>query len=224
MCTAEYNYDPTNPAPMLGGNNLPLPVFFKTAGCGFTEQSSRERRKDVLTFDSAPLPEDMAVVGPVKAKLFVSSSANDTDFFVTLSDYTFGKSTLVRYGMLRMRWRDSESVQSPHLSPKQVYEITVKLDSTAYVFPKGHRVRVSVSSAANPYYNANSNTGQFDQIKNVTPVVAHNVIYMSSEYPSQLVLPIVAIKDLPENHAFPSTSEESMPLVVTTEESKPIVV
>jgi len=213
MCTAEYDYDPEDPSPMIGGNNLPIPIFSKIAHCGHADQSSRESRQDVVTFDSAPLAEDMAVVGPVQAKLFVSSSANDTDFFVTLSDLS-RKSTLVRYGLIRMRWRDSESVQSPHLAPGKVYEVSVKLDSTAYVFPKGHRIRVSVSSAANPYYNPNSNTGQFDLVEKVTPVVAHNVIHMGAEYPSHLVLPVVAIKDIPENRAFPSLSEETVTVVV----------
>ena len=44
----------------------------------------------------------------------------------------------------------------------QVYVANVNMGYTAYIFPKGHRIRVSISSAANPYYNPTSNTGAND--------------------------------------------------------------
>jgi hypothetical protein len=205
----EYEYNPKNPAPMIGGNNLPIPVFSQVPHCGYADLASRERRRDVLTFDSEPLSDDMAIVGSIEAKLFVSSSANDTDFFVTLSDLYKGRSTLVRYGIQRMRWRDNDRVQSPSLVPGEVYEVNVRLASTAYVFPKGHRVRVSVSSAAHPYYNPNYNTGTFSLTnKTVKPVVAHNTIHMGSSHPSQIRLPLVSFKDIPENVAFPSLGDQ----------------
>merc|ERR1712194_198005 len=113
---------------MLGGANIPF--VSKTEGCGTADQVSRERRADVVVFDSPKLDADLPVVGRIAAKLFVSSSANDTDFVVTLSDITPGwfgssirmKSMLVRFGAVRMRWRDSDSVQTSMI-PNQVYEV-----------------------------------------------------------------------------------------------------
>jgi len=52
-----YDYDPAKPTPMVGGANLP-PIT-KTPGCGTADQSGRERRSDVIVFNSEVLTEDM---------------------------------------------------------------------------------------------------------------------------------------------------------------------
>lgn len=203
-----YTYDPTDPAPMLGGNNLPIPVYSKVKGCGTEDQTSREDRSDVLVFESQPLTENMPVVGNIRAKLFVTSSARDTDFVVTVSDFHGKKSSLVRFGVQRMRWRDGDLAQAASLNPDQVYEIDVDLQYTAYVFPKGHRVRVSVSSAAYPYYSANSNSGEQDLVGEVTNVVSQNAVHFSPDYTSQIILPVVAYDDIPKNRHFSSEPPE----------------
>jgi len=85
--SATYTYDPFDPTPMLGGNNLPFGHYKqKVIDCGSADQIERENRADVVVFDSGALDEDLPVVGRIQAKLFVSSSANDTDFVVTISD------------------------------------------------------------------------------------------------------------------------------------------
>jgi len=200
----DYTYDPSDPAPMLGGNNLPIPVFSKVKGCGTEDQTKREERDDVLVFESEKLKANMPVVGNIRAKLFVSSSAKDTDFVVTVSDLHGKKSSLVRYGVQRMRWRDGNLAQAANLTSDQVYEIDVDLQYTAYVFPKGHRIRVSVSSAAHPYYSANSNSGQQDLVGDVTNVVSQNAVHFSPDYTSQIILPVVEYKDIPKNKHFGS--------------------
>jgi len=140
-------------------------------------------------------------VGRIRAKLFVSSSANDTDFMVTISDLSEDKSMLVRYGAVRMRWRESDEHQASPLVSGRVYEAEVDLWQTAYIFPKGHRVRISISSAAYPYYEANPNTNTPVDSK-AEPVRAQNSIHMGPEYPSQLLLPVVKMEDIPENREF----------------------
>merc|ERR1712023_24842 len=109
---------------------------------------------------------------------------------------------LVRYGMLRMRWRESEVTRSEPLSSGQVYEVTVNLGYTGYIFPKGHKLRVSVSSAAAPYYVPTSNTGRNDMIEQGEPVVAENSVHFSSEHPSSIILPVVSADAIPENPHF----------------------
>lgn len=197
-----FSYDPKNPAPMVGGNNLPIPVFSKVKGCGSEDQSERESREDVVIFNSEPLSDDLPVVGNIRAKLFVSSSAKDTDFVIVVTDVSAGKSHLVRFGVQRMRWRESNAVQSEALVAGQIYEIDIDLAHTAYVFPKGHSIRVSVSSAAYPYYSANSNTGELDLMDDVKPVVAHNAVSFSTEMPSHISLPVVAKESIPRNNNF----------------------
>jgi len=212
----QYVYDPSaedGATPMLGGNNLPLP----TSGidiCGPAQQNARTNRSDVVTFDSSPLSADMPIVGYLSAQLFVSSSAKDTDFFVTVEDLdpNSGVSILVRYGMARMRWRDSSDEYSSHtLEADQVYPIEIDLWATAYIFPEGHSVRVSVSSAAYPYYSLNPNTGNGLYAADDEPIAATNSIYMSKAHPSSVSLPVVSLSDIPEN---PDFGPVLLPLVI----------
>jgi len=197
----QYVYDPSTDAgktPMLGGNNLP--GMGHVPGCGTRDQISKANRTDILIFDSEPLSEDTPIAGDLSAQLFVGSSAKDTDFFVSVEDLAPDKqkSMLVRYGMARMRWACGDEVICPVLEAGEVYPIKVDLWSSAYIFPKGHSVRVTVSSAAYPYYNANPNTGDA-LYSGVDPVAATNEIHISSEYPSSVSLPVVAASDIPQN-------------------------
>lgn len=217
---AAYLYDPLDPAPMIGGANLP-----GTVGgiCGPADQREREARSDVLLFDTQPLTEDTAVVGNVSARLFVSSSAVDTDFVVTLSDVRpaslFQKETssLVRYGMVRMRWRHgtSPAQRAPPMRPGVVYEVAVDMGSTAYIVPAGHQIRVSVSSSAHPFISANSNTGVFELVHQVTPVIARNAVHFGADRPSAVTLPVVPLGALHKNE-FLRTATESAASVLST--------
>lgn len=205
---SSYTYDPTSPTPMYGGNNL---MFLSgMRDCGTAEMTTRDERDDVAVWTSEPLKEDLPVVGRIKATLFVSSSAVDTDFVVTVEDVcketlVCDSSMLVRYGMQRMRWREGPSAQSAALVADQVYEITVDLWTTAYIFPKEHRIRVTVASAAYPYYDANPNTGDRLNATVPSPVAAQNTVHFAPQFPSRLTLPVASMDDLVENKEFGPT-------------------
>lgn len=70
-----YVYDPSNPVPTSGGNNLDMP-------CGPLDQAENDERSDVLVFETPVLDTPLALTGPLFATLFVSSDAIDTDFMV----------------------------------------------------------------------------------------------------------------------------------------------
>jgi predicted acyl esterase len=177
-----YSYDPKNPAPNIGGQELGVPL-------GPMDQRRAEARPDVLVFSSAVLDEPVEVTGRITAKLFVSSDCPDTDFTVKLSDvYPDGRSMLVTDGILRARYRKSFEEEA-FLEPGQVYELTVDLWSTSLVFNKGHRVRIAVSSSNSPRFEANPNTGRAFRADADTRV-ARNTIHLSKEYPSRVVLPV----------------------------------
>src|SRR5215472_12913571 len=53
-----YVYDPDNPGPSLGGNNLAIDI-------GVQDQRPVERRADVLVYTSDPLEQPFEVTGPV---------------------------------------------------------------------------------------------------------------------------------------------------------------
>ena len=86
-----------DPTPSVGGPSLNM------ATAGRKEQSRRERRRDVLTYTSPVLTEDLTVIGPVTATLYVRSSLEHTDFFVRLCDVTEkGKSFNLSDGIVRL--------------------------------------------------------------------------------------------------------------------------
>jgi putative CocE/NonD family hydrolase len=202
----DYVYDPSadgGATPMLGGNNLP--GFGDIAACGTADQISKANRSDVLVFDSPLLLKDTAIAGQLSATLHVSSTAKDTDFFVSVEDLGPLKeqSMLVRYGAIRMRWRDGqEDVASPAMEAGKVYKVTLDLWSTAYVFPKGHHIRVTVSSAAYPYYSLNLNSGNAPFAPDDVAISATNTIHLSPLHPSSVSLPVLPLEDLPKNAAF----------------------
>lgn len=177
-----YDYDPANPVPTIGGQNLKLPK-------GPMDQRSVEGRKDVLVFTSAVLARPLEVTGRIYAKLYVSSDCPDTDFAVKLCDvYPDGRSMLVTDGIRRASLRNSFEKPEP-LRTGEVYEVTVDLWSTSLVFNKGHRIRISVTSSNSPRFEPNANTGDPHPVPGKTRI-AHNTVYLSKDRPSHVLLPI----------------------------------
>src|SRR5579872_6419874 len=74
-----YRYDPADPTPAVGGNSLGA-----AKRMGPKDNRSLEARADVLVYTSAVLEQDMEVIGPVTADLYVRSSLEHTDFFARL--------------------------------------------------------------------------------------------------------------------------------------------
>jgi putative CocE/NonD family hydrolase len=156
------------------------------------EAGSRDQRPiedRCLTFTSTSLDQDLEVTGPVIAKLFISSSAADTDFIVRVTDvFPDGRSMLVCDGIQRARYRES-NYQPSLLEPGKIYEISVDLWATSYLFRHGHRIRVVVNSSSFPRFDVNPGTGECGGAAK-TYVTAHNVVYLDRARPSCLVLPV----------------------------------
>jgi putative CocE/NonD family hydrolase len=202
-----YLYDPHNPVPTEGGNNLALK-------CGPLDQQHIEQphRADVLTFSSSVLTSPLALTGPINAVLYVSSNCTDTDFTVKLTDvYPNGESHLIQDGGVRMRWRLlSQGANSPTLmTPGTVYRVEASLWNTSYVFNTGHKLRVSVSSSNAPRLSINPNNGLPLSKNGTGPIlVAQNTVYFSSSMPSSVVLPLVSLSQLPKHHITMPNLEE----------------
>ena len=155
-------------------------------------------RQDVLVFQTPPLAEDMEVTGPITTKLWVSSSAIDTDFTAKLldiyppsTDYPEGYHMNICEGIIRARYRDF-SGKAELLEPGKVYEINIILEPTSNVFQAGHCIRVDISSSNFPRFDINPNTGEPVQ-QHTHTVVAHNTVYMDRARPSHIVLPIIPV-------------------------------
>ena len=179
----EYIFDPMNPCPTVGGNNL-------TIARGPMNQNNIETRSDVILFTSAPLVEPIEVTGRVKAKVFVASSAVDSDLSVRLCDvHPDGKSYLIAEGILRLRYRNS--FEKPELlTPGKVEEVTVDCWSTSIIFNRGHCIRATITSGNYPRFDVNPGTGQL-WVDSGTKVVQKNAIYCDAMHASCLLLPVV---------------------------------
>lgn len=179
----EFTFDPMNPCPTVGGNNL-------TLARGPMNQNKIETRNDVVLFTSAPLTEPVEVTGRVKAKVFVASSAVDTDLSVRLCDvYPDGKSYLIAEGILRLRYRNS--FEKPELlTPGKIEEVTVDCWSTSIIFNRGHCIRAIITSGNFPRFDVNPGTGQ-PWADSGTMVLQKNAIYCDAMHASCLLLPVV---------------------------------
>ncbi|MEE9162379.1 MAG: CocE/NonD family hydrolase, partial [Candidatus Neomarinimicrobiota bacterium] len=144
-----YTYDPADPTPTAGGGTCCWPNIVPW---GPVDQRAVERRDDVLVYSTPPLEEDLRVSGPVVAKLWIATSAPDTDFTVKLVDVQpNGFAMNLTDGILRARYR--KSFEQPELlTPGQPYQLTIDLWNTSNVFKKGHRIRVEVSSSNFPRF------------------------------------------------------------------------
>ena len=134
--SSSFKYDPADPVPTSGGNNLPDSIG-GSIPCGPLDQSSADARSDVLTFQTRTMGDPLYLTGPMTATLFVSSSAIDTDFTVKISDvYPTGEVRIIQDSAVRMRWREG-TMNPMYLVPGEVYEIEVGLWNTSYVVAEG---------------------------------------------------------------------------------------
>ena len=183
-----YRYDPKNPVPTIGGANLLIAK-------GPMDQRSVEGRADVLVFTSSVLESPLEVTGRIWARLWVSSSARDTDFTVKLCDvYPDGRSMLVTDGILRARHRKSMA-REDFLEMGEVYRLDVDLWSTSLIFNRGHRIRVAVSSSNAPRFAPNPNS----PAKGPNPggvTVAVNTLRVNANQASGILLPVGGGKKL----------------------------
>jgi uncharacterized protein len=183
-----FVYDPLDPVPAIGGANL-MPF---ASSIGPRDQTPAELREDVLVFSMPVLTQPLEVIGPITARLYVSSSAPDTDITCKLVDvYPDGRAMLLTDGILRLRYRNSFTTPVL-LQPGEIVPITVDLWSTANVFLPGHRLRVEVSSSCFPKFARNSNTGgEVAKEDRAHYQKAVNRIYHDAAHPSHLLLPVI---------------------------------
>jgi putative CocE/NonD family hydrolase len=185
----KFVYDPLNPVPTLGGNITASPAGFGFAR-GPMDQSSLERRGDVLCYRTPPLTENVEITGPLEIHIFASTSARDTDFTAKFVDvYPDGRSQNLVDGIKRAK--GLKSLASPEfITPGQVYEYVITMGPTSQMFFKGHRMRIDISSSNFPMYDRNMNTGN-PIGEDATGVKADQTVYHEAKYASYIDLPVI---------------------------------
>ena len=176
-----YHYDPHDPTPAVGG-----------AALNWGRPAARTSVGASTAATSSPTPdrcsrEDLTVIGPLTATLYVRSSNEHTDFFVRLCDVNEkGRSFNLSDGIVRLR--------PGSLVPGSdgVSRLEISMWPTANTFRAGHRVRLQVSSGAHPLYCRNAGTGEpLATGANLQP--ADQEVWHDAAHPSAIALPVVRL-------------------------------
>jgi putative CocE/NonD family hydrolase len=153
------------------------------------------------------LEEDLEVIGEIVLELYASSTNNDTDFIVKLSDQSpqpaderkQGRqpaSVNVTKGWLRASHRQRDESKSrptrPYythadpqpMEPGRTYKFEIELLPCAYLFKKGNRIRLEISNADSPM------TDSLFSHQYMWYKVGADTIVHDASHPSRLILPI----------------------------------
>jgi predicted acyl esterase len=159
-----------------------IPSIGVEAGFWWGELLSDPRPVDAfsLLYDSAPLPEEIAILGRPHALLWASATARLADWFARVSDVApDGAVTQITGAGLNGAQR--ESMSDPRdLDPGKVYPFDIEMHLTSWVFPKGHRIRVAISNALWPMVLP-------------TPYAMTTTLELGGSTGSRLVLPVVPV-------------------------------
>jgi uncharacterized protein len=161
-----------------------------------------------VSLETAKLSVDTEITGPIAAVLWVSSSSEDMDLFLTLRNIDpDGKDVMetgqqglpvpVAKGWLRVSHRELDAEKSLpyrpyhrhqrrlYLKAGEIVKVEVEIWPTSMVFKKGHRIRLDVQprdglgSSHYMHYHADYNSG------------ATNTVYAGGDMASYLLLPVI---------------------------------
>lgn len=174
-----YLHDPGDPVPTVGGRHL----GYWYGRAGVVDQSTREKRSDVLVYTSDELAEDLDVLGPVTLDLVVGSTVAYTDFIATLVDvHPDGYCANVTEGVRRVTDPQSGIATTP-------VQLTIDMAHTAYRFHQGHRVRLDICSSNFPRFDRNGGVGPNPALTDASDwVTSLQSVYHGPEHPSALHL------------------------------------
>ena len=108
-----------------------------------------QRQEDggALVFDSDPLEETLEILGAAVVDLELASDQPLAMVAVRLSDIAPNdQATRVTYGLLNLTHRTSGELPEL-LAPGTRYRVRVRLNDVAQVFPRGHRLRIALSTS-----------------------------------------------------------------------------
>jgi predicted acyl esterase len=176
----EYVADPRHPAG-VGMKTFP----------GAKDAQKFETQPGVLTFTSDVLTTPVEWTGKVKAEVYLTSSAKDTDAIVRVTDvYPDGRSILLVDYVRRARYREGFE-REVLLEPGRVAKVAFDVGWVSQIFNKGHRIRVTVCSMGAPFYEPNPQTGgpPAEEFPKDT-VVARNAVRHDTKHATRVIAPV----------------------------------
>lgn len=149
-----FVYNPADPTPTVGGRLL------SPAG-GYRDDTGLSRRADTVTFTGDPLPTDLRVIGTPVVELSHTCPNPHNDLFVRISQVD-------AHG-------DSRNVSDGYLAAAPSATARIELDSVAWTFPAGSRVRVLVAGGSHPRFLRNRGTGELSSGATAFATARHTV-------------------------------------------------
>jgi uncharacterized protein len=183
-----------------------VPSAGTEAGFWWGELLEDQRPVDAysLVYDTAPLPESVAIFGLPRVHLRVQADAPLANWYVRLEDVAEdGRVTAVTGAAISGAQRRSADTPEP-LVPGAEYPLNLDLHLASWVYAKGHRIRLAVSNALWPMMWP-------------TPYPMTTEVRLGGAEGSQLVLPVVP-EHGPAPAPFAAPAKDDVPAGITADE------
>jgi putative CocE/NonD family hydrolase len=179
----QFRFDPTNPVPYSTS------LDFSQVG-GPDDCANIELRDDVLVYTGPVVREPLLICGPLRVKLFASTSARDTDWTAKILDvHPDGTAIRLNDGAVRARFRKGHD-RELFLSPGAIEEYDIDCWATCIELQRGHRLRLEISSSAFGKYDVNLNGGG-PVGQESEAIIARQTIYHDAVHPSRVIVPVL---------------------------------
>ncbi|WNC70887.1 CocE/NonD family hydrolase [Thalassotalea psychrophila] len=165
------------------------------------DQRFSARRPDVLVFETEVMSDDLTIAGAIDLDLWFSTTQSSADIVVKLVDVFPGTNVntdevdgdkgnrheLVRWGVLRGRFRDSMSEPKP-FKANEPTAVKFELYDVLHTIKRGHKLQIQIQSSMFPFIDINPQK-YVDNIFNATKqdfVKATHKIFHNEQYQSAI--------------------------------------
>jgi predicted acyl esterase len=151
-----------------------------------------------LVYDSAPLVQDLEILGFPRAILNVSADEPLANWIVRISDIA-PDGTVTQVAGAGINGAHRKSSEEPEaLAPGQIYKLEYDLHFTSWVFPRGHSIRLAVNNALWPMIWP-------------TPYAMTTTLGVDGANPSHVMLPVVPESDRAGPEFLPPARDPELP-------------
>jgi uncharacterized protein len=213
----QYTWRYENEWPLARTQWTPFYLNGKTGSLNVTAQSNISKveyaeKTASVTFITKPFVENTEITGPIKLKLWVSSTVNDTDLFVVIKKIdSSGKEMLqvntthtpgpVTKGWLRASHRKLDPSRSkpyqPYLThdeilplvPGEIVPVEIEVWPTSMIFEAGTTLAVVISGTDDPTTDTFFHNDSADRAaSSLAPITT---IWTGAKYDSHILLPVI---------------------------------
>ncbi len=198
-----YVSDPAHPVPY---RHRPIEPTYPGGGWPtwlVEDQRFVHLRPDVLSWETEPLGEDLAMAGDITAHLFASTSGTDSDWIAKLIDVypevyppdarMGGYQLIIADEVFRGRFRNGFARPEP-VRPDEVNDYRIDLHWNNHAFLKGHSIMVQVQSTWFPVIDRNPQkfVPNIFLARDEDYQTATQRVFRSRRFPSHVALPVIA--------------------------------